>query len=132
MSIHRLEPAKQFVTRMVLLNRFHAPDEDDYEEARHALGAIHKGFPRAEPARQSAYIVSAVMAGQPFREANYRTAFDYVADMLAHAGYDLHWTLKDQQDLGSTLWGYVEQGDEAAVEAYAESWFKPRIHKGTP
>lgn len=74
MSIHRLEPAKQFVTRMVLLNRFHAPDEDDYDGALSALGAVHRGFPSAEPHEQAAYLVAAVVDAAPFAEANFAPA----------------------------------------------------------
>lgn len=128
MSIHRLEPAKQFVTRMVLLNRFHAPDEDDYDGALSALGAVHRGFPSAEPHEQAAYLVAAVVDAAPFAEANFRTGFDYVADLLVHEGYDLEATLRDQQDLGTAVWDLKEEGTDA-MTAFLADWFKPRILK---
>lgn len=128
MSIHRLEPAKQFVTRMVLLNRFHAPDEDDYDSALHELGGVHRGFPSADIHDQAAYLVAAVMARTPFAEANFRTAFDYVANLLDHEGYDLEATLRDQQDLGNAVWDLKDEGQEA-MEGFLSDWFKPRILK---
>jgi hypothetical protein len=127
MSIHRLESAKQFVTRCILLNRFHAPDEEDYEAAGHALGSIHRGFPRAEAHEQAAYIITAIAAAKPFAEANFRTAYDYVADMLAHNDYDLAATLRQQQDLGTRVWGAMEGDGEAAVRALTATWYKARI-----
>lgn len=128
MSIHRLEPAKQFVTRMVLLNRFHAPDEEDYDAALHELGAVHRGFPDATPHEQAAYLVAAVVDTEPFAEANFRTAFDYVADLLVHEGYDLEATLRDQQDLGTAIWELKDEGVQA-MQDFLVDWFKPRILK---
>lgn len=128
MSIHRLESAKQFVTRMVLLNRFHAPDEEDYEDAHSALGAIHRGFPSSDIHEQAAYLVAAVVAAKPFAEANFRTGFDYVADLLVHEGYDLDAGLRDQQDAGTAVWEIAEEGQEA-IAAFLADWFKPRILK---
>lgn len=128
MTIHRLEPAKQFVNRVVLLNRFHAPDEDDYEAAHHALGAVHNGFPEAPIHEQAAYLVAAIATAKPFSEANFRTAYDYAADTLAHHGYDVEATVTDQQELGNAVWSLLDEGQDA-VQSYAADWFKPRVLK---
>lgn len=125
MSITRLEPSRQFVDRMVLLNRFHTPDEDDYSGAHHVLGEIHRGFPRTDAADQAAYLVSAVVKGRPFSEANFRTAWDYVADLLDVRGYDLQASLKEAQDLGNTVWDMAE---DDGLHGYLREWFGPRIH----
>lgn len=127
MTIHRLEPAKQFVTRIILLNRFHAPDEEDYDEAGHKLGSIHRNFPDAAVHDQAAYLIAAISAAKPFVEANFRTAFDYTADMLAHEGYQLEWTLPQQQELGHAVWDLITEEGEEAARAYVADWCKPRV-----
>lgn len=126
MSITRLEPTRQFVDRMVLLNRFHAPDEDDYDGARSSLAALHGGFPSGPIHEQAAYIVAGVVRHRPFAEANFRTGWDYTSDMLSHRGYDLQATLAEAQDLGNRAWDLAE--DDGLQEDLA-SWFRPRIHK---
>ncbi len=126
MTIHRLEPAKQFVTRVMLLNRFHAPDEEDYSEATHKLGALHRGFPNGLVHEQAAYLVAGILAAEPFQEANFRTAMDYVSDTLSHEGYELQANLREQQDLGIQAWTLREES-EGACRRFLEDWFKPRI-----
>ncbi len=126
MSIHRLEPAQQFVNRIILLNRFHAPDEEDYKNAHHALGTIHNGFPEAEAHEQAAYLIAAIAAAKPFAEANFRTAYDYASDLLFHHGFEAQATVRDQQDLGNAIWDLMEEG-EAAARDYLVDWFKPRV-----
>ncbi len=124
--ISRLEPTRQFVDRIILLNRFHAPDEEDYESAHHALGQIHQGFPDGSVSGQAAYLVASVAQSRPFAAANFRTAWDYVADLLAHRGYDLDASLSEAQELGNEVWDRVEHD---SLEAFLEDWFRPRIHK---
>ncbi len=126
MSISRLEPTRQFVDRLVLLNRFHAPDEEDYEGARSALASVHTGFPQGAIHEQAAFIVAAVARTRPFAEANFRTAWDYVADTLSHRDYDLQATLAEAQELGNQVWDMV---DDDGLESELAAWFKPRIHK---
>ncbi len=126
MSISRLEPTRQFVDRLVLLNRFHAPDEEDYEEARGALAGLHAGFPKGPVHEQAAFLVAAIARARPFAEANFRTAWDYVADMLSHRDYNLQATLAEAQDLGNRVWDMVDDED---LEGELGAWFKPRIHK---
>ncbi len=126
MSISRLEPTPQFVDRLVLLNRFHAPDEEDYSEARQTLAGLHGGFPSGPVHDQMAFIVAAISRGRPFAEANFRTAWDYVADTLSHRKYDLQATLAEAQDLGNRVWDLVDSDD---LEGELAAWFKPRIHK---
>lgn len=129
MNIPRLEPAQRFVTRAVLLNRFHAPDEEEYRDARHVLGAIHNGFPDAPVHEQAAYVVARIVRDRPFREANFRTAWDYMADLLDHRGFDLEASLAEAQELGNRVWDMAEEAPEE-MEAQLAAWFKPRIHKG--
>lgn len=126
-SIPRLEPAKQFVTRIILLNRFHAPDEEDYEEATHVLGSIHQGFPNGAVHDQVAYLMGAIIRKKPFAEANFRTAWDYVSDLLAHRDLDLDASLDESYDLAEYAW---EWADTEELEANLAQWFRPRIHKG--
>lgn len=128
MSISRLEPTRQFVDRMVLLNRFHAPDEQEYDGARAALARLHKDFPGGPVHEQAAFLVAHIVAKRPFSEANFRTAWDYVADMLDHRGYELEASLAEAQDLGTDAWDGAD--DAAVLQAELAAWFKPRIHKG--
>lgn len=129
MSIHRLEPAQQFVNRIILLNRYHAPDEDDYADAHHKLGGVHRGFPNAKPHEQAAYLVAHITTAAPFAEANFRTAWDYTADLLEHEGYHLESELASRQELGHAVWDLGQEEGPGAAEAYLVDWFKSRILK---
>lgn len=122
-SIFHLEPSKQFIDRVVLLNRFHAPDEENYEAVRKAMQEVHGNFPHSDANEQCAYLVAAIMDAGTFQEANFRTAYDYVADMLVHNNYELLANYRDQQELGNVLW------DREDKQSYLAEWFKPRIQK---
>lgn len=151
MSIPRLEPTRQFIDRLILLNRFHAPDQEDYSEAMHVLGLIHRDFPIAPVHQQAAYLMARLSVERPFQEGNFRTAWDYVADLLAHRGYDLRASYLEAQDLGNRVWEWIgvpasdaarsaqvirrapadgpgSHRDEAELVEDLVRWFRPRIH----
>ncbi len=129
MNISRLEPTRQFVTRLVLLNRFHAPDETDYEGARHALAGVHKSFPEAPVHEQAAYLVTHVAAQRAFATGNFRTAWDYMADTLAHKGFDLEATHSEVNEWRSKAMNQIDE-EPAEFQAELADWLRSRIHRG--
>lgn len=129
MNISRLEPTRQFVNRLVLLNRFHAPDETDYEGARHALAGVHKAFPDAAIHEQAAYLVTRVAAQRAFATANFRTAWDYMADTLAHKGFDLQATHSEVSEWRTKAMSQIDEEPDT-FHGELSSWLRPRIHRG--
>ncbi len=129
MNISRLEPTRQFVTRLVLLNRFHAPDETDYEGARHALAGVHKAFPDSQVHEQAAYLVTRIAAQRAFASANFRTAWDYMADTLAHKGFDLEASHSDVNEWRSKAMQQIDD-DADAFQTELADWLRNRIHRG--
>jgi prophage maintenance system killer protein len=127
MSIARLEPARQFTNRILLLNRFHTPDQENYEDAISALGQVHGGFPSTTTHEQCAYLIDSIAKHRPFDEANFRTAWDYVSDLLQHRDYDLQATVPEVQELGNAVWDMQDDAPGEAA-AYLAAWFQPRIH----
>lgn len=158
-SVFHLEPFARFLRRVVELNRLHSPDDrlhdalsldhdrwhafvqeagpdaDAAIAARKELALIHEHFPTGAPAhRQAAYLVRAFSVARPFAEANHRTGWDYVSELLEHNGFTLMAGADDGRSLGNEVWERID-GTAADVEDddevldYLSDWFKPRIAK---
>lgn len=145
-TVFHLEKLPAFVRRAVELNRLHAPDDDLHDailegatgdgaaHARHVLQTIHRHFPEgASLAVQAAYLVRAFGGLRPFSEANHRTGWDVMAEVLQHAGHQVLATPDEIRSLGNTLWedlqGFQEEDLEEVDDAarMLESWFHTRI-----
>lgn len=157
-SVFHLEPFARFLHRVVELNRLHSPDDplhdaleldhdawhafvesagpdvDAAVAARKELAAIHERFPSGSPAHlQAAYLVRAFSVARPFAEANHRTGWDYVSELLEHNGFELMAGVDEGRALGNEVWERIDPavadvGDDEVL-AYLSEWFRPRIAK---
>lgn len=158
-SVFHLEPFARFLHRVVELNRLHSPDDplhdaleldhdawhafveeagpdaDAAVAARKDLAEIHEHFPGGVPVhRQAAYLVRAFSVARPFAEANHRTGWDYMSELLEHNGFTLMADVDEGRGLGNELWDRLDGvrthvGDDDEVLAYLHDWFKPRVAK---
>lgn len=156
-SIFHLEPFPQFLRRVIDLNRLYNPEDplheallrlstgdtaaggDEASLARKKLATIHKEFPHGAPLHeQAAYVVRAFNGLRPFAEANHRTGWDYLSELMIHSGYEVFPSEEEGRALGNEVWGRVGEAypdgfgrnrvlDRDAVFQYLADWFRPRI-----
>ncbi len=166
-SVFHLEPFARFVHRVVDLNRLHSPEDplhdalaldgsawhefveaagpdvDAAVAARKDLALIHEGFPNGEPVHeQAAYLVRAFSAARPFAEANHRTGWDYVSELLEHNGFALLASVDEGRGLGNDVWDQLREvypngaqplvHESDGVSEYLLEWFQPRIARNEP
>lgn len=126
MSIYKRESFADFQARVVELNKLYSEDtlhadliagKDNDEEtvasiasapseavlARKKLLTIHKDFPYgARPAEQAAFLIRGFAGLAPFATGNFRTGWDYTAELFHHAG--IQWNLDaDSEELALQL-----------------------------
>ncbi len=149
-SIHHLEKVPAFLERIVALNRVHSPDDPtldhvanpggdaDAKTTRQALVKIHRHFPEAPMAEQAAYLVRAFNGLRPFAEANHRTVWDYLDDLVRHHDHRLLASEAEGRALGNDVWDRIREehpdgltaeslGDRDATHAWLVEWFQHRI-----
>ena len=165
-SIHRLEPFDRFMQRAIDLNALYSPDDPLHEQlvavqpvatkpldapaeaigswtevswARKCLVTIHREFPFGAPVHeQAAYAVRAFAGLRVFAEANFRTGWDYTAELIEHAGRTLEAGVRDAEELGNELLDRMNQAyptgfsramvlERDDVFDFLAEWFRRRV-----
>ncbi len=151
MSIYKRESFPDFLKRVIDLNAVHAGDDelhaalvDDADDgpgkqARKKLVTIHHDFPYGAPLEeQAAYLLRAFHGLAPFGVADHRTGWDYLSELLTHAGHTIEASQKEVQDLGLALFERLQDShpdgfdrrhvlDRDDTLAWLTSWFHHRL-----